>query len=154
MAKILTLNQIRLKIASYCAYQERSYKEVKTKLISLGCYGDDLNETMIWLVEENFLNEDRFCKAFVGGKFRVNDWGKKKIAFALKQFDVSDRNIKLAIQSEISDEDYFKTIEKLIEKKTKDYESENPIVLKQKIINYLIQKGYEYEDIYGFLNKD
>ncbi len=154
MAKQLTLPQIRLKIASYCAYQERSYKEVKTKLISLGCYGDDLNETMIWLVEENFLSEDRFCKAFVGGKFRVNDWGKKKIAFALKQFDVSERNINLAIKSEISDEDYLKTIEKLIAKKSKDYEDETPIVLKQKVINYLVQKGYEYEDIYEILDKD
>ena len=103
-------DELLKKLAHYCAYQERSHREVKTKLLELGARGLELENIIVELISQNYLNEERFAKAFAGGKFRTKKWGKVKIIQELKKHFLSDYVIKKAIK-EISDDDYEKAIE-------------------------------------------
>ena len=128
----------------FCAYQERSHAEVKKKLYGFGLYKNEVELLMSQLIEENYLNEERFAMAFAGGKFRINQWGKTKIKFELKQRLVSDYNIKKALAA-IPDDDYEKTLQKLAEEKLATLKSEKNIFTKKgKLQNYLVGKGFEF----------
>ena len=133
------------KIKQYCAYQERCHAEVKQKLYSFGLYKRDVEEIISQLIEENYLNEERFAILYAGGKFRMLKWGRVKIKQALKQKQVSDYCIKKALK-EINETDYLKTLHKLAEQKLKTLKSEkNIFIKKRKLQDYLLQKGYEGE---------
>ncbi|MCF6361508.1 MAG: RecX family transcriptional regulator [Cyclobacteriaceae bacterium] len=134
----------KLKIASYCAYQERCQQEVRTKLYSYELYRDEVDELIAWLITENYVNEERFAITFAGGKFRIKKWGKFKITQALKQKAISDYCIKKAIQ-EIDLEDYLVTINELATKKLNEYSVRvsNEYHLKNKTAKYIISKGFE-----------
>ena len=123
--KHLTKEQALQKLKHYCAYQERCHSEVKEKLYHLGVWKKDHDEITAALIEENYLNEERFALAFAGGKFRLKQWGRVKIKQALKQKRVSEYCIKKALK-EIDEKTYRKTLEKLATKKlplvtTKDF---------------------------------
>ena len=95
--KFLTKEQAIQKLRQYCAYQERSHHEVKQKLWALGVYSSYHDEIISSLIEDNFLNEERFAKAFAGGKYRMKDWGRKKIYYALKEKKVMNTSQRLKI---------------------------------------------------------
>lgn len=140
------------KIKYYCAYQERSHYEVKEKLYGFGLYKNEVEELLSRLIEENYLNEERFAIAFAGGKFRMKQWGKVKITYELKQKGVSPYNIRLALKA-IEEEDYEKAFQKLAEEKLKTLRSEkNLFIKKRKVQQYLLQKGFEGNLISGFVN--
>lgn len=142
------------KASNFCVYQERSHKEMREKLLSWGATYDEIDYTLTWLIENNFLNEGRFAEQYAGGKFRVNKWGKRKIAFELKKRGLSENNIKIALQ-EISEEDYNQTIQDLIERKKSELKyKDSGLALKQKIVRWLISRGYEPDLIYDFLNSN
>ncbi len=134
----------KLKIASYCAYQERCQQEVRNKLYSYELYRDEVDELLAWLITENYVNEERFAITFAGGKFRIKKWGKFKITQALAQKDISDYCIKKALQ-EIGQEDYLATIASLADKKMAEYSLRvsNPFQLRDKTAKYIISKGFE-----------
>ena len=128
----------------YCAYQERSHAEVKKKLYGFGLYKIEVELLISQLIEENYLNEERFALAFAGGKFRIKHWGKTRIKYELKQRQVSDYCIKKALLA-ILDEDYEKALNKLAEEKLSSLNNEqNVFIKKSKLQNYLVGKGYEY----------
>ncbi|MFI5171720.1 MAG: regulatory protein RecX [Chitinophagales bacterium] len=131
------------KLQHYCAYQERCHEEVRTKLLSLKIYGDGLEEVMNKLIEDDFLNEERFAKAYAGGKFRIKKWGRIKIVNELKKRKVTEYCIKQALL-EIDEDDYLKELRKLIAAALKRYRSTNPLETKIKTTRYLISRGYEY----------
>jgi regulatory protein len=141
----LTKEQAFQKAKHYCAYQERSHLEAREKLYSLGLWKKDVEELLSRLIEEDYLNEERFAKQFAGGKFRMKQWGKVKIQYELKQKQVSAYCIKKALL-EVGDDDYDKTIRKLTSKKISTLKSEtNIFTKKKKLQDYLLQKGYEWE---------
>ena len=128
----------------YCAYQERSHAEVKKKLYGFGLYKNEVEILLSQLIEENYLNEERFAIAFAGGKFRIKQWGKTKIKYELMMRQISDYNIKKAL-SQIEEEDYLKTLQKLAAEKLATLKSEkNIFIRKSKLQNYLVGKGYEF----------
>ena len=128
----------------FCAYQERCHAEVKKKLYGFGLYKNEVELLMSQLIEENYLNEERFALAFAGGKFRINQWGKTKIKYELKMRQIGDYNIKKAL-SQIEEEDYLKTLQKLAAEKLATLKSEkNIFIRKSKLQNYLVGKGYEF----------
>jgi regulatory protein len=138
-----TPQQALMKLKHYCAYQERSHQEVREKLRELGIYGKDLDEVTSTLIEENYLNEERFAVQFAGGKFRMKSWGKTKIRHALKLRQVSDYCIKKAL-AQIPEDDYMDTIRKLAEAKWESLKKEKNRYARQvKTQGYLMQKGYE-----------
>ena len=142
--KYLTKEQALQKLRQYCAYQERSHYEAEQKLWDLGIRRAYHGEIISTLIEEDYLNEERFAKQFAGGKFRMNHWGRKKIYYALKEKKVSDYNIKKAM-GDLDEEAYRKTLEDLAEKKYELLEMETEPVRKRKIMDYLLQKGFESE---------
>lgn len=131
------------KIKHFCSYQERCHSEVKSKLYDLGLWKQDVETLISQLIEENYLNEERFSKQFAGGKFRLKKWGRNKIVYELKQKQVSAYCIKKGLK-EIDEDDYLLTLKKLAVDKLKLLKSEkNVFVRKRKITDYLLQKGYE-----------
>ena len=127
------------RMCKFCAYQERAHSEVRTKLIKLGVYGDDLEEVMSHLISEDYLNEERYARNYVRGKFRINKWGKFKIRMHLNQKRVSAYCIDKGIE-EIDEEAYINMIDGLLEKKL----SENPdFKERQKARDSLMRKGFE-----------
>lgn len=139
--RYLSKEEALKKLQHYCAYQERSHQEVRTKLLSLGQRGEALEEIIVKLVEENFLNEERFAKAFARGKFRMKKWGRNKIKLTLKQKEISDYCIKEGMK-EIDEKEYDKTLTDLVNKKLKSLTG-NKFIKSDKILKYLINKGYE-----------
>lgn len=133
------------KIKQYCAYQERCHSEVKEKLYSFRLYKTEVEQLLSQMIEENYLNEERFAIQYAGGKFRMKQWGRVKIKHALKQKQVSEYCIKKAL-SQIAEKDYNETFYKLAEQKLKTLKSEkNIFIKKRKLQDYLLQKGYEME---------
>jgi regulatory protein len=149
--KYLTKEEALQKLRQYCAYQERSHSEVQQKLYELGIRRAEHDEIIATLIEEDYLNEERFAIQFVGGKFRMKDWGRKKIYYALKEKKVSEYNIKKAMK-EIDEEVYLQTLRELAEKKYESLKDEQNLVRKRKTIDYLIQKGYETDLITSTVN--
>lgn len=150
--KQLTKEQALQKLRHYCAYQERSHSEVRDKLYQLGVWKKDHDEIIASLIEDNYLNEERFAIAFAGGKFRMKQWGRIKIRYELKQKQVSEYSIKKAMK-EIKEEDYLKLLAKLAEDKYASLKGEQYLVRKKKTQDYLMQKGFEPELISRTLNE-
>ncbi|NIG52158.1 regulatory protein RecX [Chitinophaga sp. Cy-1792] len=132
------------KLRQYCAYQERCHSEVKYKALELGIRGPEVEECIAALIAENFLSEERFAKAYAGGKFRMKQWGKKKIRQSLKQKQVSDYCIRKGME-EIDADDYWKVLQQLTEKKYQSLSREIPLKRKYKTMQYLLQRGFEQE---------
>ncbi|RYY68746.1 MAG: RecX family transcriptional regulator [Chitinophagaceae bacterium] len=142
------------KIKHYCAYQERSHTETKEKLYGFGLYKQEVEELLSRLIEENYLNEERYAIAFAGGKFRMKQWGRVKIKYELQQKRVSPYCIKKAIAA-IPEDDYEMSFKKLAEAKLKTLHTEKNIFIKKtKLRNYLLQKGFEANLIMNFLNEN
>jgi len=140
------------KLRHYCAYQERCHEEVRTKLLSLKIYGNNLEEIINKLIEDDFLNEERFAKAYAGGKFRIKKWGRGKIINELKKRKVSAYCINKAML-EIGQEDYLLTLNKLVSVTLKKYKTNNNFETKNKVTRYLISRGYESELVWDLVNK-
>jgi regulatory protein len=136
-----TVKQAFTKIASFCAYQERCHQEVREKLQTFQLTEDEMEEVIVLLINDNYLNEQRFAIAFAGGKFRVKSWGKIKIRYELQQRNISSYCIQKALES-IDNEEYY---EKLVDIATKKAQQEQlrSIADKQKLYNFLASKGYE-----------
>src|SRR6187200_1569942 len=149
--KYLTKEQALQKLKHYCTYQERSHYEVKQKLYELGVRTNDHDEIIASLIDEDYLNEERFAIQFAGGKFRMKQWGKKKILYALREKKVSDYSIKKAL-AEINEDDYLVVLKKLAEEKYNLLKDEQHMDRKKKTIDHLIQKGYEYENVNNALS--
>lgn len=127
------------RMKKYCDYQERCHQEVRNKLLQLGVYGMDLEEVIIQLIQEGFLNEERYARSFVRGKFRIKRWGKMKLVFELKKKKISSYCIEAGLE-EIDDTAYQDAILYNIQK-AKDAGNDNDYL----IVNYLVRKGFEAE---------
>lgn len=152
--KQLTKEQAFQKAKHYCAYQERCHSEVKEKLYSFGLRKTDVEQLLSQLIDEDYLNEERFAIQFAGGHFRMKRWGRVKIRYELKQKKVSEYCIKKALKA-IDEEAYEKTLHKLLEAKRKTLQSEtNHFIRRRKLQDYLLQKGYEPQLIQLLLSKE
>ncbi len=138
----LTKEQALQKLRHYCGYQERSHYDAVQKLFELGVQKAQHDEIVSSLIEAGYLNEERFALLYAGGKFRVNDWDKRKILNGLKEKRVSSYNIDKALKT-INDNDYQKKLQELVQKKFDSLKGEERLAVKNKIMQYLLQKGYE-----------
>jgi regulatory protein len=142
-----TPEEAKRKIYRYCAYQERCHQEVKNKLYELGLNTSQVNELLAHLIAEGFLNEERFAKAFAGGKFRLKKWGKLKIEHELQARGLTPNCIRIALR-EIDDSAYQKTLSQLVRKKIEEYPAENLFKLRHKIAKAIILKGFEPDKVW------
>lgn len=138
------------KAAMFCAYQERTQQEVRDRLKDWGITGDEAEEVIAELIQQNYLNEERFARTFAGGKFRVKGWGKRKIKQHLQQRGISGYNLDQAMK-EISGDDYRDSLADLLAKKRRSLHNDNPLVVKQKLVRFALSRGYEPDLIYEIL---
>lgn len=139
-----------VKMQSWCAYQERSQQDARDKLYELGMWTEAVENIIVQLIQDNFLNEERFACSFARGKFAIKKWGRVKIKQELKQKRVDDYCLKKAMK-EIDETEYIKTLKKLIELKRNVIKEPNQIKLKYKLMNYALSKGYEKDLIFDVL---
>lgn len=130
------------KLRKYCAYQERSNQDVVQKLWELQITPEWHDEIIISLIQENFLNEERFARAFARGKFSIKKWGRVKITDGLKKHGVSKPCIKLAL-TEIDGDKYFELLNETVRLKRDSLKEKNPWKRKSAIYRFAVQRGFE-----------
>lgn len=139
------LKTLKPKAARFCAYRERSVSEVRTKLKALGASESDTEILIKELIQENFIDESRYARAFASDKFRFNKWGKVKIRQLLRQKQVDEDEIERALEN-LPRRDYQEMIKLLVTQKLKGLPADlDPVQKKQKVIRFLMQKGFEYD---------
>jgi regulatory protein len=146
-------NEAFLKAQRWCAYQERCQQEMRDKLYDWGLYTDAVENIIADLISDNFLNEERFAKAYAGGKFRIKKWGKTKIKLELKKRKISDYCIKKGMQ-EITEEEYIRTLKQIITKKLKEIKGGKIQMRNYKAAQYALSRGYESELIWDIIKMD
>ena len=147
-----TIKEIEFKLKQYCSYQDRCHSEVEKKLSKFNLISDAKDQILFNLINENYLNETRFCESFVRGKFRIKNWGKRRIIQELKAKKISEFNINKGLL-EIPETDYLEKFENLFNKKLSSLENLNVINKKKKIFSYLQYRGWETNLIYEKLNQ-
>lgn len=151
VVKKLSFQEAKLKAASFCAYQERYQQEVRNKLYSYGLVSSEVEELLSYLISEGYVNEERFAKAFAGGRFRLKKWGRVKIENELTRRNISTYCIGKALE-EIENEEYIDVIKVLIEQKMRSTDEKNPLKQKKQIADFLTRKGFESALIWDILN--
>jgi regulatory protein len=146
-SKSYTVTEATKVLEHYCAYQERCHKEVEKKLKDLNMIPEAQEQIILHLLHHNLLNEERFAKAFVRGKFSIKKWGRIKIVNALKFKNISSYNIKTALQ-EINEDEYTDTLKKIAIKKFALIKESNSFKKNKKLTTYLISKGFEANLVY------
>jgi len=150
--KTYTVDEAQKKLESYCAYQERCHKEVRSKLIEMRMIPEAVDKIMVHLIEHNYLNEERFAKAYVRGKFRIKKWGKNRLVRELKFREISKYSIDSALK-EIEPIDYYKTLDDLVIKRISQVKESNSYKKRKKVADYLLYRGWESHLIYEKLNE-
>ena len=148
--QVYTISQALDKAMKYCAYQERCQKEVRLKLTSFQLSSDQKEQVITELIQQNFLNEERFSEAYARGKFRMNGWGKQKIILALKQKDISEYCIKKGLK-QIDGKEYISTLNQILEKTFFKFNGLQDYQRAAKTAQYAISRGFEAELVWFHL---
>ncbi len=144
------MNTFFEKARHFCDYQERCHLEVQQRLFDWGLKSDEIGTIMSQLIEEGFLNEERFARAFCRGKFNLKKWGRLKIVRELKSRQISEYCIWKGLE-EIEEEKYLQTLEKLVAENWKKYRGLTAFTRKGLTAKFLAGKGYESDLIWGIL---
>ena len=147
-----TVQEATKKIESYCAYQDRCHKEVVSKLKEMGMIPLAIDTIVGQLIEDRFLNEERFAKSFVRGKFRIKKWGKNRIVNELKFRNISKYNITSALK-EIDPNEYVQTLDTLSRKRLLQISETDIQKRKKKMADYLLYRGWESHLVYEKLQE-
>jgi len=148
--KITDPKEALAKAEHYCAYQERAQQEVRDKLYDWGLWPDAVESTISGLISGGFLNEERFAKAYVTGKFRQKGWGKIKIKQGLKLKCVPDVLIKKALLL-IDADAYTETLTNILTKKARTLAERDTYKRRYKLQQYALSRGYENDIILDVL---
>ena len=141
-AKPLTPDQVLDKMAKYCAYQERCVKDVRDKLKTFEISEEEKAKIIDYLLDNRFVNDERYAKAFVRGKVNQSGWGVNKIRFHLIQKGI-DKNIIEEALGQTDEEAYRQRLIEILETKSKTVKAANDFEKKRKLATYAMQKGFE-----------
>jgi len=147
MKDVFSVKEAKLKIEHFCTYQERCHEEVTSKLWSMKMTAEEINEIIVHLIEQNYLNESRFACSFARGKHRIKHWGKIRIMNELKMRKINQTLINLALK-EISPEEYIETFENLSERNWQSIQETNSLKKRKKFCDYMLRRGFESNLIY------
>jgi regulatory protein len=142
--KRLTKEQVLQKLRFYCRYQQRCQSEINQKLFELGVNKMDHEELMSELIREDCVSDERFAVAFASGRFKMKQWGRKKIQQGLKEKRVNDEIAQKALE-QINKKEYLSVLNKLAKERYASLKHEQYLIRKKKTMDYLMQKGYEIE---------
>lgn len=144
--KLFTFEEVKQKLVNYCVYQDRCHKEVEEKMRDFVLIEEAKEEILLYLLRENYLNEERFTRSFIRGKFYQKSWGKTKLRLELLSRGIPEKLI-LKSMDEIDESDYENTILRTYEKYYEKQNSKNEFERKAKTIRYLLSRGFEYEEV-------
>lgn len=130
------------KLKKYCSYQERSHKDVTRKMWDLKIPADRHDDILLELLNQNFLNEERFARAFARGKFNIKKWGRVKIIKGLRQHRIQKKCIQLALQ-EIDEEVYSNVLNGILQQKNAILKEKNPWKRRGALYRFATQRGFE-----------
>ena len=147
MNKAYTLQEAMSKLEYYCAYQDRCHKEVVDKLRQMRMIPQAIDQIVVHLIEENYLNEERFAQNFARGKFNAKKWGKRRIVNELKSRNISSYNITTALK-EIDEADYLQVFDELADKRLAQLTDGNAQKRRKKLADYLLYRGWESHLVY------
>ena len=147
MKDVFSIKEAIQKIEYFCSYQERCHEEVVQKLWSMKMEPEEIDEIMVHLIAENFLNEERFACSFARGKHRIKHWGKIRIVNELKFKKISQFNINIALK-EITPEEYVSTFHSLAERHWESLRETNKLKKKKKFCDYMLRRGFESNLVY------
>lgn len=147
-----SVTEAKIKLQQFCAYQDRCHKEVVEKLRKMNMIPEAIDIIVSELIQDNFLNEERFAKSFARGKFRIKKWGRLRIIRELKLRNISKYNIDSALK-EIEETDYLNTLDELAKKRNTAVKETNPFKRKKKIADYLFYRGWEAHLVYEKINE-
>ena len=143
-----TVEEATRRLEAYCAYQERCHQECQHKLQKMRMIPEAIDQIMAHLIQGGFLNEERFARAFARSKFRQKGWGRIRIRQALRQRDISEALIRRSLR-ELEGPQYEEALEALARKRWEQLAGEeNPERRKQKLVNYLLYRGWETDLVY------
>ena len=140
-----------LKASYYCSLSEHCIQKVREKLVQWEAPKELIQPIIDKLVEEDYINEERFARAFVKDKFRFNHWGRIKITTHLRALGISSENIATAMQ-EIGDEQYAKMLDEIVEKKRKTIKNGTDYEIRAKLLRHALSRGFEYDLVASKLN--
>jgi regulatory protein len=143
----LSLKEVIQKMEYYCAYQERCHAEVKEKLYSFQINQEEKDQVIVHLLDNNYLNEERFASIFTQSKLHQKKWGKKRITNELKARNISAYLITKSIK-EIDASDYESMFEQVSNKHWETITEKNTLKKRKKFCDYLLRKGWESERVY------
>nr|WP_262908162.1 regulatory protein RecX [Epilithonimonas sp. JDS] len=149
--KSYTFDEIKQKIVNYCVYQDRCHAEVEQKMRDFLLIPEAKDEIFLYLIKENYLNEERFTRSYIRGKFYIKHWGRTKIKMNLKMKGINEKLISNSMD-EIDESDYEKTVVKLYQNYFSSQKGLQEYQKKSKTIKHLLSKGYEYEIIINLIN--
>lgn len=150
--KTYTYAEAKVKAMAYCAYQERSQQQLRDKLYEYGLTPDEVENLIAELIGDSFINEERFAKAYAGGKFRIKKWGRNKIRQGMKLHKISDYCLRKGM-AEIDPDEYYNTLKELLQKKSAGLKEKDPYAFKTKLARYGIGKGYEQDLVWDAINE-
>ena len=149
----ISLNEAKGRAQKYCAYQERSQKQLRQKLYDLGLYKDEVEALISDMILEGFINEERFARSYVGGKFRMKKWGRQKILLGLKQHDISEYCCKKGLE-EIDEQEYQQVLTVLLSKRFAKLDEDNMYIKRNKVASFAISKGFEADLVWELLKEN
>lgn len=147
MKEVLSIKEALQKIEFFCGYQERCHEEVVDKLRSIKMDSDEIDQIMVHLITENFINEERFATSFARGKHRIKHWGKIRITNELKFRNISQTLINIALK-EITPEEYLNTFHALAERLWESIRETNSLKKRKKFCDYMLRRGFESNLVY------
>lgn len=143
----LSLKEVTQKLEYFCSYQERCHADVESKLFDFKLSQDQKDKVIVHLIQNNFLNEERFALLFTISKLHQKKWGKIRITQELKLRKISSFLINKAVKSIVVDE-YESTFEQLSEKFWDTISENNKLKKQKKFCDYLLRKGWESTMVY------
>ena len=150
--KSYSVTEAKVKLQQFCAYKDRCHKEVVEKLQKINMIPEAIDLIIAELIQDNFLNEERFARSFARGKFRIKKWGRLRIVRELKFRNISKYNIDAALK-EIDEAAYVTTLDELARKRNNAVKETNLYKRKKKIADYLFYRGWESHLVYEKINE-
>ena len=152
MSENLLFNTALNRAMALCAGREICSYDINRKLISRGLKDDEASKILNILIQDKFIDDERYALAFVKDKFRNNKWGRIKIGSALKMKRIPEEMIRNAMES-INDEEYNNLLKSILAKQKKTIKAKNQFDLKGKLLRHCLAKGFESHLVYDLLNE-
>lgn len=147
MADVLSFIELQRKLEYFCSYQERCHFEVEQKLYSLENSAETRNRVIVKLIEDNFLNEERFASLYTQSKLHQKKWGKVRIKNELKARKISDYLINKSL-NEIDEAEYLQTFDTLSKKYWESSTIHNKMKKRKHFCDYMLRNGWESGLVY------